>query len=223
MAERYPAEGAKQLGRIARARAQTGICAEGEQDNVDLWASIRNRDEHLAHLVSARIVQFAKAHEASILVFEHLGNLKPERGKYSRRGNTKRAYWMKGRIFKYAKYKAWNAGIITSRVSPRNTSRECACCHSVVARYAQGQEASGYTPGTPLVLCRECGMAGNADRNASLVIGQRLVARSQRRVAGKASHSSGNREGNESSRCCCFPRSRKRRGTIYPSRKAWRR
>jgi putative transposase len=175
----------KQLGRIARARAQTGICAEGEQDNVDLWASIRNRDEHLAHLVSARIVQFAKAHEATILVFEHLGNLKPERGKYSRRGNTKRAYWMKGRIFKYAKYKAWNAGIITSRVSPRNTSRECACCQSAVARYAQGQPAEGYTPGTPLVLCPRCGMAGNADRNASLVIGQRLVARSQRSVQEK--------------------------------------
>ncbi len=86
---------------LARNRSKTGIIAEGEQDNVDLWASIRNRDEHLAHLLSARIVQFAQEHEAAILVFEHLGNLKPERGKYSRRGNTKRAYWMKGRIFRY--------------------------------------------------------------------------------------------------------------------------
>ncbi len=83
------------------------------------------------------------------------------------------------------KYKEWNAGIITSRVSPRYTSRECACCHSAVARYAEGQSAEGYTPGTPLVLCRECGVAGNADRNASLVIGQRLVARSQRSVQEK--------------------------------------
>ena len=168
----------KLLGRIARNRSKTGIMAEGEQDNADLWRKIRNADEHLAHLVSARIVQFACEQGASILVFEHLGNLKPEKGKYSRRGNTKRAFWMKGRIFKYAKYKAYNAGIITSRVSPRNTSRECARCQSLIVRYAQGQPEEGYTPGTPLCFCPQCHLRGNADRNASVVIGQRLIARS---------------------------------------------
>jgi putative transposase len=39
---------------------------------------------------------------------------------------------------------------------------------------------SGYTPGTPLCLCQECHMRGNADRNASLVIGQRLMKRYER-------------------------------------------
>ena len=86
---------------------------------------------------------------------------------------------MKGRIFNFAKYKAWNLGIITSRVNPRNTSRECARCHSLIVRYAQGQPVEGYTPGTPLCLCQQCQMRGNADRNASLMIGQRLIARSQ--------------------------------------------
>jgi len=170
----------KQLGRIARNRHKTGIIAENEQDNADLWRKISNTDEQVAHVVSARIVQFAKQHEASILVFEHLGNLKPAKGKYSKRGNSKRAFWMKGRIFKYAKYKAYNAGTITSRVNPRNTSRECARCNTPVARYEEGQEAQGYTYGAPLVLCHQCGMRGNADRNASLVIGQRLVARYQK-------------------------------------------
>jgi transposase len=170
----------QQLGRIARNRRKTGILAEGEQDNGDLWRKIKHIDESLAHLVSARIVQFAHHHGATILVFEHLGNLKPERGTYSRRGNSKRAFWMKGRIFTYAKYKAWDQRIITSRVNPRNTSRECARCHSLVARYREGQPAEGYTQGAPLVLCHQCGMQGHADRNASLVIGQRLVARSQK-------------------------------------------
>src|SRR5260370_31445729 len=170
----------KQLGRIARNRRKTGIIAEGEQDNADLWRKIRNTDAQVARLVSARIVQLASQHEATILVFEHLGNLKPAKGKYSRRGNSKRAFWMKGRIFKYAKYKAYNAGILTSRVSPRNTSRECARCHGLVARYAEGQPAEGYTYGAPLVACAHCGMKGNSDRNASLVIGQRLVERYQK-------------------------------------------
>ena len=91
----------KQLGRIARNRRKTGILAKGEQDNGALWKKIGNGDESISHLVSARIVQFAKEHEATILVFEHLGNLKPAKGKYSRRGNSKRAFWMKGRIFSY--------------------------------------------------------------------------------------------------------------------------
>jgi len=169
----------KLLGRIARKRSQTGVIAEGEQDNQALWNKIRNADENLSHQVSARIVRFAKTHGATILVFEHLGKLKPEKGKYSRRGNSKRAFWMKGRIFQYAKYKAWNEGIITSRINPRNTSRECARCHALVIRYAQGQPVEGYTPGAPLVLCPDCEMRGHADRNASLVIGQRLRARYQ--------------------------------------------
>ncbi|GCE13219.1 hypothetical protein KTT_30780 [Tengunoibacter tsumagoiensis] len=86
---------------------------------------------------------------------------------------------MKGRIFRYCKYKAWNEGIITSRVNPRNTSRECACCHANVIRYAQGTPEQGYTMGAPLVICPACGMRGNADRNAAIVIGQRLVSRYQ--------------------------------------------
>ncbi|HZU00436.1 MAG TPA: transposase [Ktedonobacteraceae bacterium] len=166
-----------QLGRIARNRSRTGLIEKGPQDNADLWQKIRNADENLSHLVSARIVQFAKRHQASILVFEHLGKLRPERGKYSKRGNSKRAFWMKGRIFQYSKYKAWQIGIITSRVNPRNTSRECSRCGAAVARYQAGHEAEGYTPGAPLVLCPSCGMKGHADKNASLVIGKRLVER----------------------------------------------
>ncbi len=152
---------------------------EGEQDNVEVWDSIRYADASTAHLVSARIVQFAKEHSASILVFEHLGNLKPDKGRYSKRANSKRVYWMKGRIFTYAKYKAWNEGMIASRVNPRNTSRECAHCHQPIIRYAQGMPEQGYTTGIPLMVCPTCGKRDHADRNASIVIGQRLLARSQ--------------------------------------------
>ena len=166
-----------QLGRIARNRSRTGIIAENEQDNADLWRKIRTVDSQVAHQVSARIVQFATEQGAAILVFEHLGNLKPEKGTYSRRGNTKRAFWMKGRIFTYAKYKAWSQGLLTSRVNPRNTSRECHRCHAQVIRYSAGQAVEGYTLGAPLVLCQVCQMRGQADRNASLVIGQRLIER----------------------------------------------
>jgi ribosomal protein S27AE len=54
-----------------------------------------------------------------------------------------------------------------------------------VIRYAAGQPVEGYTTGAPLVLCPACGMAGHADRNASVVIGQRLIARYQDRMQEK--------------------------------------
>jgi putative transposase len=170
----------RQLGRVARNRSKTGVIAEGEQDNAALWAKIRALDEDCAHQVSHRIVLFAKAHQASILVFEHLGHFKPQKGKYSKRGNEKRSYWLRGKIYNYSKYKAWNEhGMITCRVSPRNTSRECARCGSLIARYDAASPAEGYTPGAPLVYCAHCTMRGSADRNASIVIGKRLLARYQ--------------------------------------------
>jgi len=172
----------RQLGRIARNRSKTGVIAEGEQDNTHLWAKIRALDEDSAHQVSHRVVQFAKGHQASILVFEHLGNFKPHKGKYSKRSNEKRSYWLRGGIYRYSKYKAWNEGILTCRVSPKNTSRKCARCGALVARYAADRPAEGYTPGAPMVLCPQCQMRGNADRNASIVIGHRLLARYQQNI-----------------------------------------
>jgi IS605 OrfB family transposase len=166
------------LGRISRNRRKTGIIAEGEQDNADLWHKIRNRDDYEAHRISRRIIQFALEEGASVIVFEHLDTLRPEKGRYSRRGNQKRAYWLKGRIFRYVKYKAWQHCIITCRVSPRNTSRRCARCGGSVVRYAQGwHPQQGYTIGASLVRCPVCQMRGHADRNAAIVIGQRLIAR----------------------------------------------
>ena len=45
----------QQLGRIARNRKQTGIIAENEQDDVDLWNKIKHGDEHIAHSLAYRL------------------------------------------------------------------------------------------------------------------------------------------------------------------------
>ncbi|HEX2910827.1 MAG TPA: transposase [Chloroflexia bacterium] len=167
------------LGRVAINRSKTGLIAEGEQDNKRLWQKIRHLDEDMAHQVSHRIIEFARENGANILVFEHLANFKPEKGRYSKRSNEKRSYWLRGRIFHHTRYKAWSQGIVTSRVSPYNTSRECARCHAKVARYREGDAQQGYRAGAPLVYCPNCEMWGNADRNASIGIGQRFFARYQ--------------------------------------------
>jgi hypothetical protein len=67
----------------------------------------------------------------------------------------------------------------TTKSIVRNTSRDCARCSSLIARYDAKQSAEGYTPGAPLVYCPQCQMRDNSDRNAALVIGKRLLARYQ--------------------------------------------
>lgn len=164
------------LGMVATKRSLTGILNEDEQDNKALWAKIGNINDYEAHRVSRRVVDFALEHGASIIVFEHLGTFRPEKGRFSRRANSKRAYWLRGRIYHYAKYKAWERGIITSRVSPKGTSRKCSACGSDVARYGENDAHDKYRPGAPLFACR-CGSKGNADLNAARNVAKKFFAR----------------------------------------------
>jgi putative transposase len=165
------------LGGITRRWTETGLVAHEESNNAHLWAKVRNLDEQEAQRVSRRIVDFARDHGATVLVFEHLAKFQLRKGKYSQRSNERRGYWLRGKILRYSQYKAWAEGILTSRVSQRHNNRECARCHALIARYSEGQAASGYTPGASLVFCSECGMRGSAERNASLNIGQKLFVR----------------------------------------------
>jgi hypothetical protein len=52
--------------------------------------------------------------------------------------------------------KAWEHRSITSRVNPRNTSRECADCYQPVARYNAGEAPIEYRPCALLFLCPDC-------------------------------------------------------------------
>jgi putative transposase len=166
------------LGIIATKRAKTGTLQEGIRDNGNRWKKIQAIDQDSAHQVSSRIVEFAAQHDARILVFEHLGNFRPQRGKASRRGNDKRTYWLRGKIFAYSKYKAWEQGIITSRVNPANTSRHCCRCGADVFRYGVEVDfVEPYRPGAPNFYCPVCGLQGSADHMASRNIGLRLWQR----------------------------------------------
>jgi IS605 OrfB family transposase len=164
------------LGRIAKKRTKTGSIKKEEKDNKQLWAKVNNIDKYEAHRVSRRIVEFAALYGAKVVVFEHLGNFKPERGKYSRRANSKRSYWLRGKIYAFTKYKAFELGIITSRVSPKNTSRDCAHCGVKVARHTKDEQPTEYRPGAPLFTCPS-GHKGNADLNAANNIAIRFFAR----------------------------------------------
>ncbi len=112
----------RDLGLIAMKMSKTGIIHEGFSANK--WQKLHNREIEFSRAVARELVEFAKFHQCSVMVFEHLINLKPNASKYSRRSNQKRAYWLKSRVFNQTKDIAYrDYGILTTRVNPRDTSR----------------------------------------------------------------------------------------------------
>jgi IS605 OrfB family transposase len=162
------------LERIARLQKKTGVIPEGERFAKDLWDKVKNLVGDIAHQVSRRIVDLAAQHGAKIIVFEHLKNLRPEKGTRSHRMNQKLGYWVKGRIFQYTQYKALHQGIIVSRVSPRDTSRRCPDCGFLsIERYLPGKPH-----GVTLAQCSNCSTHGvHADWLATRNIGQKFRLR----------------------------------------------
>lgn len=85
---------------------------------------MHNREIEAGRSYARLITELAKTWHCSVISFEHLGNLKPQRGKYSHRSNQKRAYWLKASVYHEVSRIAYqDYGILTTRVNPKNTSR----------------------------------------------------------------------------------------------------
>lgn len=161
------------LEKIVNLQMQTGVIPEGERFAKHLWDKVSNLNDDIAHQVSREIVDLAKAHGARIIVFEHLDSLKPSRGTKSRRLNQMFIFWVKGRIFRYTKYKALHEGILTCRVSPKETSFRCPYCGFLtIVRYNKGENGEE-VKGVDLAKCTSCGVRDvNSDFIGSLGIGR---------------------------------------------------
>ena len=167
------------LGRDAVAKSKTNSSVTLINANSNLWRKLTNREKNEAERVSRRIVDFAQRNGATVLVFEHLTNLKPKKGKYSRRSNQKRAYWLKSKIYQRAKDKALNDyGIYTVRVSPRGTSREFAYTDEPILRGYQRDNQLIFTlKGMGSLVLTEDGLIANCELNSSRNIGLRYLAK----------------------------------------------
>jgi transposase len=112
----------RDLGLLAQAMRKTGIVERGFGSR--RWGKLHRREIEIGRKYARKLVEFAHHHGCKILAFEYLTNLKPSKGKYSRRSNQKRAYWLKSRLFIQASEIAYrDYGILTTRVNPKNTSR----------------------------------------------------------------------------------------------------
>jgi IS605 OrfB family transposase len=160
------------LEKIVNLQIQTKVIPEGERFAKDLWNKVSNLNDDIAHRVSRQIVKFAKHHGAKIIVFEYLENLKPSRGTKSHWLNQKFNHWVKGRIFRYAQYKALHEGIVACRVSPKNTSARCPYCGRLTIRRYNKDKNGKEIKGVDLAKCTNCDVHDiNSDYVGSLGIG----------------------------------------------------
>ncbi len=124
------------LTTIFHKRQQSGRLQKDVLDNGDLWQKVQNLDENAARQVAVRIVRFAQAHQAPVIVFEYLRRYHQPKEKMSRarRKNHKRAYWLRGKILRWVRDLAFREGILTVERNPAWTSQMCPQCATLGSR-----------------------------------------------------------------------------------------
>jgi IS605 OrfB family transposase len=90
----------------------------GPQSVKRKWNYATCLNNELSVKIATAIVEFAKLHDANVIVFEHLDMKKKKRGKNAQRLHL----WRKNGIQNIAQHKAHKNGIRISRVCAKNTS-----------------------------------------------------------------------------------------------------
>lgn len=109
------------LGEIAQLMHKTGLVKKGFA--YKRWNKIKRCEQDAARQIARQIVDFALKHGCAVIVFEFLGKLRPQKGRYSRRSNQKRAYWLKSTVQEQvARVARQEHNILIALVNPRDTS-----------------------------------------------------------------------------------------------------
>lgn len=113
------------------------------------------------HVISKRIVQKAKAHRQAIAI-EDLRHIRPRTERTVKRSQrAKHSSWSFHQLRFFLSYKAALAGVPLHTVDPRNTSKTCSACGHCEKANRKSQAS---------FVCRQCGLAANADENAAINI-----------------------------------------------------
>ena len=177
------------LGKIAQLMRKTGRIAKGFAQK--RWSKIKRCEQDAARQIARQIVNFALKHECAAIVFEHLSQLRPQKGRYSKRSNQKRSYWLKAAVQQQvARIARTDHNILTAKVNPRDTSNTEALTGEPVMRtndmptakrlqsvqvWDDFAGAQGYHPGSLAVTRR--GKIINAALNACRRIALKFASR----------------------------------------------
>lgn len=164
------------LGKLSKATRNSGI----KNSKPNLWRKINNIKKHIAIDTMNKIIAFAQANNATVIVFEHLGKMRVPKGFYgAKRLRFKLQYWTKQFIYRKTLDKAHSLRLRVSRVSAKNTSRLAYNGSGFVSRgEIDPTKLYKNKPSKNYSICKfTTGKIYNADLSASYNIGARYFIR----------------------------------------------
>ncbi len=117
-------------------QAEAGIVPQDHQPgrpNAKYYEKITRVTNHYAHEVSRKIVDYAKSHNAKIIVMPDYGNTFAKGTQHYLK--TSVYDFIGRRIINDVKYKAWQCGIVVQQSNIRDSAKHCAKCGETIAKY----------------------------------------------------------------------------------------
>lgn len=155
--------------RIRRAKIQ----AVGTRSAHRLLQRLAHREraitEHLLHVASKALTNYAAESNARVVVFEDLSNIREASFQKGKDLREKICRWPYAGLQFKAGYKLSEKGIEMEIVKPFYTSQECPKCGYITEENRKGLR----------FCCVSCGYKGDADKNASENIRNRYILREQ--------------------------------------------
>jgi len=109
------------------------------------------------HNISHQIINEAIDHNAEVIAFERLTNIRERAQQWRKEKRAKINLWAFSRLQQYVRYKALEFGINTVFVEAKYTSQRCSKCGHIEASNRDGLN----------FVCKHCSYSLNADYNAS--------------------------------------------------------
>jgi len=128
-----------------------------------LYRKSKHINEHIAQIVSRQILEFAKSHGVSLVVFEDLSNWKAKGGKHGSLQKQRFHQWCKDRIVELAIEKFMELGGKVVKINPKKTSAYAFDGSGLIKRSNQKYSQATFQNGKQY----------NADLSASYNIGAR--------------------------------------------------
>ena len=150
-------------------RLRAKLQAKGTKSAKRLLKKRRRKEARFAadanHTIAKRVVTEAERTGCGIAL-EDLGGIRG-RVRLRRPQRVTLHSWAFAQLGQFVAYKAARVGVAVVHVDPAYTSQECSDCHHIARKNRPNQST---------FLCRSCGFAEHADRNAARNIAARGVA-----------------------------------------------
>ena len=145
----------------------------GGNENVTLYAKLKDINKYYAHYVSKKLVDFCIEQGIKVIVVPNYETAIDFRDKQFMKTDFYR--WLGRSILNKLKYKAFLQGIVVTTIRPYHISDCCSECGAKIRKYNEGHEPSRNYFGGKLFTCPN-GHHGNTALNTAKNVGKSFLS-----------------------------------------------